>query len=109
RSDATVRIIMLAPASLRDQWNDELLQRFRLTCLLADRSGLDAISRRGAFGDDPWQRPGVAIAWPDFRKQRHVFDAIPRTPWDLLVVDEAHTVCGDSDRYDVVDQLARRS
>ena len=109
RRDATVRAIILAPASLRDQWEDELRQRFGITCLAADRSGLDAIARNGAFGDSPWQRPGIWIASPDFLKQQHVFDAMPRTPWDLLVVDEAHAACGKSDRYDLVHQLACRS
>ena len=109
RRDATVRIMILAPGSLRDQWEDELRRRFRIASLAADRSGLDAIARASAFGDSPWHRPGVWIASPDFLKQRHVVDAMPRSPWDLLIVDEAHAACGNSDRYELVDQLARRS
>jgi len=109
RRDPMVRIIILAPASLRDQWEDELRRKFRLTCLTADRAGLDAIARAGAFGDSPWHRPGIWLASPDFLKQRHVLDAMPRKPWDLVVVDEAHAACGNSERHDLVHQLASRS
>ena len=109
RRDPAVRIIILAPASLRDQWDDELRQRFGISCLSADRAGLDAIARAGAFGDSPWQRSGIWIASPDFLKQRHVVEAMPRAPWDLVVVDEAHTACGNSERYELVHQLACRS
>lgn len=109
RRDATVRVIILTPASLRDQWHDELRHRFALDGLTADRAGLDALSRAGAFGDSPWDRPGIWLASPDFLKQRHVLEAMPRAPWDLIVIDEAHNACGDSDRYELVHQLARRS
>jgi superfamily II DNA or RNA helicase len=109
RRDIALRIIVLAPAALREQWTDELRQRFRLPCLAADRAGLDALSRTGAFGDNPWQRSGIWIASPDFLKQQHVAAALPHDPWDLVVIDEAHAVCGESDRYEVVSQLAARS
>jgi hypothetical protein len=34
---------------------------------------------------------------------------MPVAPWDLVVVDEAHDACGDSDRHEICDELARRS
>jgi hypothetical protein len=48
----------------------------------------------------------VWIASPDFLKQSHVADSLPPDPWDLVVIDEAHTVCGDSDRYDLCHRIA---
>ena len=109
RRDPVRRILVMAPASLRDQWLDELAHRFRIPCLAAHRSGLDARSQAGAVGDNPWRQPGVWIASADFLKQRHVADALPRDPWDLVVIDEAHAMCGDSDRYDLCHQIACRA
>lgn len=109
RRSPSIRVLILTPASLREQWSTELNQKFRLPCLSADREGLDSMARTGAFGDNPWQRPGIWIGSPDFVKQRHVADSLPRDPWDLLVVDEAHAVCGDSDRYDLCHELASQA
>jgi hypothetical protein len=38
-----------------------------------------------------------------------VIDGLPPQPWDLVVVDEAHTACGDSDRWRVCDRMVRRA
>lgn len=111
RREVSPRILVLAPASLREQWADELRHRFRLTCENLDRHRLDAIAQAGAFGDNPWRRPGVWITSVDFLKQPHVRDGLPPDPWDLVVIDEAHGVCGASDRYDLchdIGQHARR-
>ena len=59
--------------------------------------------------ENPWRRPGVWIASFDFLKQPHVMDALPHDPWDLLVIDEAHAACGDSERYDACSEFARRA
>jgi hypothetical protein len=50
----------------------------------------------------------VWIGSLDFLKQEHVLDAMPFSPWDLVVVDEAHAACGDSERHRACDELARR-
>ena len=67
------------------------------------------MGRAGAFGENPWRRAGVWIASPDFLKQRHVFESLPPDAWDLLVVDEAHVACGDSDRFETCQAVARRA
>ena len=99
RREPASRVLVVVPASLAEQWIDELRRRFLITCLHADRSGLDAGSRTGALGDNPWSRSGVWIASLDYLKQPHVLGALPLSPWDLVVVDEAHIACGDSDRH----------
>jgi len=108
RREPAPRILLLVPGSLRDQWAAELRRRFGIECAHGDREGLDSLARCGAFGVNPWTRAAVWISSPDFVKQRHVFEALPLTPWDLVVLDEAHAVCGDSDRYAACDTIARR-
>jgi superfamily II DNA or RNA helicase len=102
-------VLILVPATLIDQWTDELAGRFGIDCLRANRSGLEQIGREQAFGTNPWMRPGVWIVSVDYLKQPHVAEALPPDPWDLLVIDEAHTVCGESDRYAFCQHVARRS
>jgi len=109
RRRADLRVLVLVPAALRDQWVAELAHRFGIRCLGADRAGVDAMVRAGAFGDNPWRHTGVWIGSPDFLKQRHVADSLPPDPWDLVVIDEAHAVCGDSDRYALCHRIASRS
>jgi superfamily II DNA or RNA helicase len=107
--EPAARILVCVPAAVRGQWAHELADRFGVECLAADRRALDTLARDGAFGENPWQRLGVWLASLDFLKQPHVLEALPLEPWDLLVIDEAHGACGDSDRHAAASGLARRS
>jgi len=109
RRQSAPRVIIVVPASLRAQWQAELGSRFGVECLRADRRELEARSAEGAFGENPWRRAGVWLVSTDFLKQGHVLDMLPRDAWDLVVIDEAHGVCGDSDRYHACHELAKRS
>ncbi len=103
------RTLVVVPASLRDQWIEELRGRFRLECRAVDRHELDGLGRRGSLAENPWLRPGVWIGSLDYLKQPHVMEGLPASPWDLLVVDEAHAACGDSERHEACSALARRA
>ncbi len=94
-----MRALVLVPAALRQQWTDELTSRFGLPVSAADREMFDRDRRTAWRGDSPWLRAGATIASLDFLKQRHVQDALPRAPWDVAIVDEAHDACGDSERH----------
>lgn len=101
-------VLVLVPASLREQWTGELTRRFAIQPTAADADTLRQLAREAARGESPW-RPGVWIASPDFVKQPHVFHALPLRRWDLVVVDEAHEVAGRSDRHVACHALAQRS
>ena len=107
--ESSARVLVIAPGALRDQWERELADRFGIAATLADRDGLDALARQGAFGDNPWTRAGVWLTSIDFLKQPHVFDALPHQPWDVVVIDEAHSVCGESARFEVSERLGRQA
>lgn len=102
------RILVVVPAGLADQWAGELDHRFHIECRLADRAGLEAMVRSGARADNPWRRAGVWLVSFDYLKQPQVIGALPLRPWDLVVIDEAHTACGDSARHAVCHDVARR-
>lgn len=109
RRNPQTRALVLAPFGLCDQWVGELEDRFNVRCSIADRLSLDALARMGVHGDNPWRRAGTWVASLDFLKQPHVGGALPVDPWDLLVLDEAHMACGDSDRHEAARELATRA
>ena len=109
RRRPALRAMVVVPGSLRDQWRDELNERFGLGAATADREGLDAAAGALRHGQSPWTRAGVWIVSADYLKQPHVFDAVPAGPWDIVVIDEAHDACGESARHEAADEIARRA
>ena len=109
RRRPVLRALVIVPRSLRDQWRNELSERFGLEVVIADREGLDSAAGHLRHGRSPWSRAGVWIVSPDYLKQPHVFDAVPAVPWDIVVIDEAHDACGDSARHETSDEMARRA
>ena len=105
---AADRILVIAPAGLRDQWAAELT-RFGIDAAILDARRLRQIGAALPVGVNPWQTVPVAITSVDFVKRGEVLAAAAACRWDLVVVDEAHGVAGVSDRHGAVQELARRS
>lgn len=94
------RVLILAPHSLREQWQDELIGKFSLVSMLYNGSELVGpdlgdgrarekapVDRREVFA----QFQGVLIAGSEMmRRQDRRDDLLRAPPWDLVVVDEAH-------------------
>jgi superfamily II DNA or RNA helicase len=109
RRDAAARVLVIVPAPIVTQWIGELRTRFGLPCGVADRGGLDDAGREMAIGSDAWRRSGIWIATLDFLKQPHVLEAMPGDPWDLVIVDEAHTACGHTERHSAAGRILQRA
>jgi superfamily II DNA or RNA helicase len=74
------RILVLVPATLRAQWQEELAEKLGLASTIVDRPGRS--------GTNPFDTGGIAIASQPFAAN-HAGD-VARVPWDLAVIDEAH-------------------
>ena len=105
----TLHALVLCPAALCRQWQSELTSRFSLDCAIAGTEAFAAVGAASPVGSTPWQRSGVWIASYDYVKQAHVLEGVPVSPWDLVVLDEAHEAAGATDRHAACDELARRS
>jgi SNF2 family DNA or RNA helicase len=103
------RLIVLTPAGLREQWSRELLERFAIEIPGVDGRGLRRLAATLPVGVNPWSTLTAAIASIDYVKRPEVLPAVSSTRWDLIVVDEAHGVAGDSDRQRAVERLASRA
>ena len=100
------RALVLVPAGLRDQWRDELLSRAGIVADIVDAAAL-ATRRDGALTrPNPWAGPGVSIVSLDFAKQPTVLAGLLASPWDLLILDEAHVASGESARAAAVSRIA---
>jgi superfamily II DNA or RNA helicase len=103
------RTLILAPAGLRDQWAAELRDRFGIDAAVLDAAGLRRRAARLPVSTNPWTTVPIAVASVDYVKQGHVLPAVTSCRWDVLIVDEAHTVAGDTDRRTAVAELAGRT
>ncbi len=106
---AATRILVIAPAGLRDQWTAELHDRFKLPCRLIDAAAVRHATASLPREVDPWSTFEVAVSSVDFLKRHDVVVAAARHPWDVVIVDEAHGVASDSDRRAAVQMLCARA
>lgn len=81
---AIERVLILSPAPLTLQWQDELLrwfnEPFEIITSASDQQQLL----------NPWQRASQVIASLDYAKQDEVRERVWQQHWDLVIIDEAH-------------------
>ena len=106
---AVERVLVLTPAGLRDQWVQELADRFAIDASSVDGRMLRRLAAELPVGLNPWSTLTAAIASVDYVKRVEVLPAVAARAWDLVIVDEAHGVAGDSDRHAAVHALASRA
>ncbi len=106
---AADRVLVLTPLTLRDQWRAELVSRCRLEADVIDRVALRARDRDTPSGLSPFQAPGIVLLSIDLAKQPDVLARLVPLCWDVLVIDEAHGVSGDSARTAAAAALGARA
>ena len=77
------RVLILVPAPLVSQWEDELLGKFGLEFTVAGRG---VHSSRPDF----WSNTDRVLASLSFAKSAKRAPQVSRAQWDLVIVDEAH-------------------
>ena len=92
-SGAAERILLLVPASVMRQWQEELAEKFALNIPRFDTGTfVDVIDREvGKPGQDLWAALPVMLASSHLARRRSQRTAILSAgPWDVVLVDEAH-------------------
>lgn len=105
----TARVLVVTPASLREQWRSELRERFHLDPWIADTASLASAGYPSAWAGNPWSAHAVTITSIDFVKRPEVMRPLESLVWDVVVLDEAHGLAGSSDRGRAAQVIARRS
>ncbi|HOU55260.1 MAG TPA: DISARM system SNF2-like helicase DrmD [Myxococcota bacterium] len=96
------RVLILCPASLREQWQQEMHDKFALPFDVVDRSETHALQKRLGLDANPWRTFPRIIASYHYLRQPDVLEQFRAAcrqpegssvlPWDLLIVDEAHNL-----------------
>jgi SNF2-related domain/Helicase conserved C-terminal domain len=96
------RVLILCPASLRDQWQEEMRDKLSLSFDIVDRAETHALQKRLGLDANAWRTFPRIIASYHYLRQPDVLERFRAAcrqpegssilPWDLLVVDEAHNL-----------------
>lgn len=81
------RILLIVPASLRNQWLAELDEKFYIKSMIIENKNFNQIKRQGVRNPFEYQ-DRVVICSYNFAAGKQI--EIHNTPWDLVVIDEAH-------------------
>lgn len=82
-------ILIISPATLRKQWNVELEDKFFLPSIILERKNFNKILNDTYSNPFQTTENIVICSYPFARKQ---IDHINRVKWDLIVIDEAHSL-----------------
>jgi len=82
--EAIERILILCPAPLTIQWQDEMLRWFG-----EQFEPIDCSRDKGSL-INPWAKENQVVASIDYAKQEDVRERIWQQRWDLVIIDEAH-------------------
>ncbi|WP_298307372.1 SNF2-related protein [uncultured Erythrobacter sp.] len=80
------RILIVGPASLRKQWAQEIEEKFFLPTFIIESRNYNKMVKDGVAR--PFEQAAIVICSFQFAA-RHA-DELMVTPWDLVVIDEAH-------------------
>lgn len=81
------KVIVVVPASIRKQWQNELLEKFGIPCVIVDGFEYRLSKKNGLI--NPFDRDEVVIvSIPFAAKKSPEISAVSK--WDLIVIDEAH-------------------
>lgn len=81
------RIIIVAPASLRTQWQAELEEKFNLPSVVVDAKIARDLAKQGHHSPFDHRDRIVITSYHYANKMRSLLRTVP---WDLVVIDEAH-------------------
>jgi superfamily II DNA or RNA helicase len=82
--EAVDRVLILCPAPLTIQWQDEMQRWFGETFDII----FSAVDQQQLA--NPWSRSSQVIASLDYAKQDDVRERVWQQHWDLIIIDEAH-------------------
>ena len=80
------RLLVICPASIRKQWALELEEKFNLPTFILDRAAYREAVRRG--NPTPFEANAIVIVSLNFASAMQ--EEVRASPWDLVVIDEAH-------------------
>ena len=82
------RILVITPSNLRKQWSQELAEKFFLPSIILEAKSYKEAIKSGV--ENPFQPHEAALVICSYHFARNKAEDVMMTPWDLVVIDEAH-------------------
>lgn len=79
-------LLVIVPANLRKQWNQELADKFHLPSVILETRTFNETIRAGRL--NPFDQEAIILCSYQFARTKEPY--LRQTPWDLVVIDEAH-------------------
>jgi ERCC4-related helicase len=79
-------LLVIVPASLRKQWNQELTDKFFLPSAILETKNFDEQVKQGNL--NPFSTGEIVICSYQFARSKEAY--VRQTAWDLVIIDEAH-------------------
>lgn len=83
------RVLCIAPASLRKQWNRELFEKFYIPSEILESKSYKAYRKQ--HESNPFEQEGKVLIC-SYQFARSKIEDVQVVPWDLVILDEAHRV-----------------
>ena len=99
------RLLIICPAALRKQWEEELLDKFNLPSQILDSKTYKALQDSGEKA--PLSMNTVSIM--SYHYAAKMEDALVAEQWDLVVIDEAHKLRNAHQKSNKMGQTLRRA
>lgn len=80
------KLLIIVPANLRKQWNQELTDKFFLPSVILETRTFNEQIKRGNL--NPFDQADIVICSYHFARSKDVY--IQQVRWNLIVIDEAH-------------------
>jgi SNF2 family DNA or RNA helicase len=86
-------VLIICPANLREQWREQLSYFFHLDeARIISTRHLREMERALPAGANAWEYYPYLIVSADYAKTAAVRQRILEQPWDIVIIDEAHTL-----------------
>ena len=100
------RILVITPANLRKQWQQELPENFFLPCKILESKSYNAEIKAGVANPFDTQE---AVLLCSYQFARGKETEVRGVPWDLVVIDEAHRLRNVYKPNNVIAKTIKRS
>lgn len=96
------RILIVCPAGIAEQWQEELATKFGLYFKVFDRDGVHDAKKQIEIGGNPWATEPRIIASFDYIKRRDgAFREIQNVRFSVIVCDEVHHLADNTQTDDI--------
>ena len=81
------KLLIICPANLRKQWNQELLDKFFLPSIILESKSFNQKIKEGNL--NPFNiENSIVICSYQFARTKEIY--VEKTAWDMVIIDEAH-------------------